>query len=197
MRIGIDIDGVLTDIEKWQLDYGSKFYYEKYKMNIVDFKGYDISNIFGVSIEEEDLFWMKNFEFYSKNIKARDFSSEIISKLKKDGNEIYIITARGSFLFDSGNTIEYEKNKATTIKWLEINNIIYDKILFTPEDKLAVCIQNNIDLMIEDKPKNILEISTEIPVICFNANYNKNCKNDNIYRCYSWYNIYKTIKDMK
>ena len=30
MKIGIDIDGVLTDIEQWQLDYGSKFFYEKY-----------------------------------------------------------------------------------------------------------------------------------------------------------------------
>ena len=32
MRIGIDIDGVLTDFEKWQLDYGSK-YFLKYKFN--------------------------------------------------------------------------------------------------------------------------------------------------------------------
>ena len=30
MRIGIDIDGVLTDIEQWQLDYGSKFFFETY-----------------------------------------------------------------------------------------------------------------------------------------------------------------------
>lgn len=34
MRIGIDIDGVLNDIEQWQLDYGSKFYYEKYRNKI-------------------------------------------------------------------------------------------------------------------------------------------------------------------
>lgn len=26
MRIGIDIDGVLTDIEQWQLDVGGKFF---------------------------------------------------------------------------------------------------------------------------------------------------------------------------
>lgn len=43
MRIGIDIDGVLTDIEQWQLDYGSKFYYEKYGLNIVIYKGYEIT----------------------------------------------------------------------------------------------------------------------------------------------------------
>lgn len=36
MRIGIDIDGVLTDIEKWQLDYGSKFYFEKYGKEILN-----------------------------------------------------------------------------------------------------------------------------------------------------------------
>ena len=30
MRIGIDIDGVLTDIEQWQLDYGSKVVCEQY-----------------------------------------------------------------------------------------------------------------------------------------------------------------------
>ena len=36
MRIGIDIDGVLTDIEQWQLDYGSKFYFEKYDKEIIN-----------------------------------------------------------------------------------------------------------------------------------------------------------------
>ena len=41
MKIGIDIDGVLTDIEKWQLDYGSKFYYENYNKGIVNYKGYE------------------------------------------------------------------------------------------------------------------------------------------------------------
>ena len=32
MRIGIDIDGVLTDIEQWQLDIGSKKAVEKAKI---------------------------------------------------------------------------------------------------------------------------------------------------------------------
>ena len=32
MKIGIDIDGVLTDIEQWQLDYGSKFWFRNKKL---------------------------------------------------------------------------------------------------------------------------------------------------------------------
>ena len=50
VRIGIDIDGVLTDIEKWQLEVGSK-YFEKYNKKIVNNKGYEISEIFDVSEE--------------------------------------------------------------------------------------------------------------------------------------------------
>lgn len=57
MRIGIDIDGVLTDIEQWQLDYGSKFYYEKYRKNIVNFKGYETTDIFNVDQRYDDEFW--------------------------------------------------------------------------------------------------------------------------------------------
>ena len=36
MNIGIDIDGVLTDIEQWQLDFGSKVEFEKYHTGIVN-----------------------------------------------------------------------------------------------------------------------------------------------------------------
>lgn len=45
MRIGIDIDGVLTDFEKWQLEFGSKFFI-KYNKNIVNPDGYDSATVF-------------------------------------------------------------------------------------------------------------------------------------------------------
>ena len=59
-----------------------------------------------------------------------------------------------------------------------------------------LCKQNKINLMIEDKPENINTISKEIPVICYHANYNEQCNGKNIYRCYSWYDIYRKIKEM-
>ena len=51
--------------------------------------------------------------------------------------------------------------------------------------------------MIEDKVANIEKISTRLPVICFNAGYNKKCKGKNIYRVYNWYDIYNLINDGK
>ena len=195
MRIGIDIDGVLTDIEKWQLDYGSKFYYENYNKEIVNPKGYETNDIFNSTVECDDLFWDKYFKEYSINVEARKFASEVISKLKQDGYEINIITARGSFLSHSSDVMSKEENEQIVKDWLQKNKIYYDSLIFSTEDKLDICIKNNINIMIEDKVDNINKISTKIPVICFNAGYNEECKGEKIYRVYTWYDIYNTIKN--
>lgn len=196
MRIGIDIDGVLTDVERWQLDYGSKFYYERYQKEIVDFEGYDTNQIFNVDDKLDEEFWRKYFKEYSLNVEARKFASEVIDKLKQDGHQIYIITARGSFLSHSADVMSIEENQQIVLNWLKNNHINYDKIIFSPEDKLDICKENNIDLMIEDKVDNLNKISKIIPVICFHAGYNKVCKISNIIRCYSWYDIYSKINKL-
>ena len=196
MKIGIDIDGVLTDVERWQLDYGSKFYYERYQKEIVDFEGYDTNQIFNVDDKLDEEFWREYFKEYSLNVEARKFANEVIDKLKQEGNEIYIITARGSFLSHSADVMSVEENQQIVLNWLKNHHINYDKIIFSPEDKLDICKENKIDLMIEDKVDNINKISKIIPVICFHAGYNKDCKNSNIIRCYSWYDIYSKINKL-
>ena len=50
--------------------------------------------------------------------------------------------------------------------------------------------------MIEDRPENIVEIAKKIPVICYNNVYNKNISNKNVYRCFSWYDIYNKINNL-
>ena len=197
MRIGIDIDGVLTDIEQWQLDYGSKFYFEKYGKEIQNNEGYETTDIFKVDSKLDDEFWTEYFKDYSTNVDVRKLASEVIQKLKQDGNEIYIITARGSFLSHSASVMSIEENRNIVLDWLKRNEIEYDDIIFSPEDKLSICRENNIDLMIEDKVDNINKISTKIPVICFHAGYNKNCIGNNIIRCYSWYDIYSKINSIR
>ena len=55
---------------------------------------YDIEEIFNVDEKAEDEFWEKYLYEYAKNEPARKFASEVINKLKDEGKEIYIITAR-------------------------------------------------------------------------------------------------------
>lgn len=193
MRIGIDIDGVLTDIEQWQIDYGSKYFSKNNKI-VINNEGYEISEIFGVSDELDSEFWDAYLYEYVINEPSRKFASEVIKKLKDEGNEIYIITAR---YLTNKDTEDGKGMRNIVINWLKEQEIFYDKIIFSPEDKLSTCLDNNIEIMIEDKVENINNVSTEIPVICFNAEYNKNCKGKNIYRVYSWYDIYNLISGGK
>ena len=194
MRIGIDIDGVLTDVEQWQLDYGSKVMFEKCNKEIVDGNAYDFTEVFGIEENLDSDFWRDYLYDYAVNEPARKFANEVTQKLKEDGNDIYIITAR--FLTEREDE-EWIKMRDTVINWLKKYNIYYDKIIFSPENKLDVCIENNIDVMIEDYSKNINIISQKIPVICFDARHNKECAGDNIIRCYSWYDIYAKLKSIE
>lgn len=193
MRIGIDIDGVLTDIEQWQLDVGGKFF-SKFDKGVANKDGYEITEIFNVSDELDNQFWNEYLYEYVTKEPSRKYASEVIKKLKEDGNEIYIVTAR--YLTDR-NTEDGEKMRKIVVNWLAEQKIDYDEIIFSPEDKKENCKKYNIDIMIEDKVDNINKISSIIPVICFHAGYNKECKGKNIYRVYNWYDIYNLINGGK
>lgn len=191
MKIGIDIDGVLTNIEQWQLDDASKYYYEKYKKQIINPKAYNTEKMFNMP-GKDDEWWFETIEEYLQQA-PRLYAAEIIKKLKQEQNEIYIITARNA---DESTTINQKTLEKETVAWLKKHNIIYDKLIFSSEDKSKTCNENKIDIMIEDKPENIIEVSKHIPVICYNASYNENCKGKNIIRCYSWYDIYVKIQKL-
>lgn len=49
--------------------------------------------------------------------------------------------------------------RKTVLNWLNENIIFYDEIIFNPEEKIDICMENNINLMIEDKVDNINTIS--------------------------------------
>ena len=192
MRIGIDIDGVLTDCERFMIDYGSKYCLEN---NLpINFKlgEYDDAKMFNCTEEDAMGFWKTYVIEYFENYPVRDFAVDIINKLKQEGNEIYIITARNEY----GVPIEYrEKIKEITEKWLNKNNIPYDKIIYTEGSKLPYCVGNYIEVMIEDSPRNIVEIATKIPVISFRNHWNEDISGENISVAYSWYDVYNKIKN--
>ena len=86
--------------------------------------------------------------------------------------------------------------QAIVKQWLQQNHVNYDNIIFS-KNKAEICKQMSINIMIEDKPENILSISREIPVICYDHPYNEKINSDNIIRCYSWYDIYTKIQNFK
>lgn len=194
MRIGIDIDGVITNVEEFEIDYASKYFYEEGNLNTIKSKLDFSREDFNIDEKSSNDFWSRAIYDYVK-IKPRNFACEVINKLKEDGNTICIITNRTSDL--SYYDITLDKMKEIVIQWLDENLIYYDELIFSNGDKVKFVVDNKIDVMIDDSPRNIRAISNVIPVICYNASYNKLCEGNNIMRCYSWYDIYNTIKEIE
>ena len=101
MKIGIDIDGVLTDEHNYVLDNGTKYFSENNISYIVNRSIYDSEEIFGVSEDEYNNFWKEYIFEYSKNISIRRYAADIIKKLKEKGNEIFIITSRSFTTYEN------------------------------------------------------------------------------------------------
>ena len=75
MRIGIDIDGVLTDMEKFLADYGSKYCIENnLPVNIKEIE-YDEFKTFNWTEEQGIKFWNEYIIYYATKYPAREFAS--------------------------------------------------------------------------------------------------------------------------
>lgn len=124
MRIGIDIDGVLTDIIQYLCDYSSKYFFERYGRLDINFNVYSLAEMFNVSEEEARESYISSLEDYATKEPARHFASEVINKLRDEGNQIYIISSRCN-----SNTGMLGGRMPDLVKqWLKNNNINYDKI---------------------------------------------------------------------
>jgi len=194
MRIGVDMDGVLLDIEKYLFEEGSKYFWETKKHTVVDASKYAIYEMFGVSKEEERGFWNKHYCKYIMS-EPRKCASEVLNMLSSKGHKIYIITARS--LRDLGVGLSKEDMQKMVYMWLDKFNIPYDKICFVEGDKLDACIANKVDVMIEDCPTQIESISKKLKVLCFDAKYNEDVSGDNVIRVYGWYDVLKEINNIK
>ena len=192
MRIGIDIDNVISNFDDTLLKEYLKHDKELRNTGIINENPeYLRKGMFDWTEEEEKSFYKANIEEFAKKLKPLEDVSYYIKKLKEDGHEIYIITGR-----DNG---EYTNPYKLTEEWLNRYDIIYDKLLFTnaydKHAKTQVCVENNIDVMIEDSTKISLDlINNGIKVLTMNTRYNQ--KEQTLDRVSRWKEIYERISKL-
>ena len=104
------------------------------------------------------------------------------------GNYIFVISARDNNLY----TDAYK----TTMKQLNKNNICCDKLICT-FDKAKICVNEQIDLFIDDSIENCKKVSDMgIKTLLFNSKGNKNLNTD-LNRVNSWKEIYEYILESR
>lgn len=193
MRIAIDIDNTMTNI-KDKLTNAAIKYAKSLKKDLhnIDYNIVDIYNnenifqeLFNFNYEELKYFLGTIQEEITDNAIPRENCVKVINKLHNDGNEIYIITARDKEFHDD----PYLQSK----QWLEKNLIYYDKLIVNARDKGKACIENNIDLLIDDNIKNCLNVNNlGIDTIVFGNKNDIGIKNIN-----NWEEMYEYINNKK
>lgn len=152
MKIGIDVDGVLLDFEKGMLVQA-----ELFDMDIASGKGkvhtkpYFVQNKYDWTDEEKERFIKENLGKVSEESSLMAGVTEVLPRLQKQGHELIIVSARGT-----GNE---EMIKIVTKKFDEAG-IKFDKCFWKIKNKVEICKQECIDIMIDDSPticENMIE----------------------------------------
>lgn len=181
MNIGIDIDGVITNIDFLGILGKNKPILDKESSNL------KVNNFLIRKI------LYKGIAFYSKHSKLRSDAAKYINLLKDDGNRITIITKRR---FVGEETKEGKNIRSLVEVFLIEQGIPYDKIVFSKGDKLDDCLKEKVTVMLEDSPRNSKAISKKVPVIIMDTPYNRDTISDNIYRVTSWKEAYALLSTL-
>lgn len=190
MKYGLDLDDTLADTASVINKYAIKFDKEYLNGN-GDLQ--DINNSKSYYYFAEGLNWNKEniakfFEIYYldilKEVKIKPFVKETINKLKKEKNEVYIITARRK---REGEIVEKITNE-----WLNNNGILYDELFINIKEKSKIVNQLKIDIFIDDSYENCIDVktNTDAKVYMLSTKYNTGILDKQIERIN---NIYELI----
>lgn len=192
MRIGIDIDNVISNFDEMLLETYLIHDKELRNTGIINPNAkYIRTGMFDWSNEEEFSFYKDNIECIAKKLKVKEKAKEYIDRLHNDGHLIYIITGR-----DNG---EYSEPYNMTKKWLDENNIYYDNLILTDaydmHAKSLECLKNDIDIMIDDSVRICSDLITSgITTILMDTPYNRKI---NIKRVKNWEEFYEFVSSYK
>lgn len=195
MNIGVDVDGVLTDLQGFHKRHAPPFFKRKFNRDAVDESLCDIRDIYRCTEDERYAYWKKYLLKYVTVEPARKGAKAFTRRLHSDGHKVFIITKR---VFSSQEDFMGKLMRFLLKNWLWRNGITYDEVVFCDNDvsdsKRTACLDKHIDVMIDDEPENIEAIAPIAKVICFNTSYNQTCKGENIERATDWDEIYELIR---
>jgi len=189
MKIGIDLDGVVIDSEATFRTYEEIFDIDTVKgNNLINREEPKFQARYNWTEEQKQEFIEKYFLTVSKESNLMSGFIGVYNLLKKQGHEFVVITARGGFV---------KEMKDDAIRLLEENNIDFDKYYWKIDDKLEVCKNENVDIMIDDDWRIINKLAkNNIKTLYFrDTNLVKLEENKYIKEVNNWGDIYIFIRN--
>ena len=189
MRLGIDIDDVLTNtsetINELIVNESDSEKSQELKEHMKEIMKGNISDFDVLA------FCSENYVNVYKRVKLKENAKEVIKRLLDRGYEIYFITARGERMgFFKGA-------EEATLEFLKANDIKYNEIILGAMDKATVCLENKIDVFIDDSVEHCEDVSkVGVKSIVFTSGVNKDVVTD-IDRVNDWLELEDKIREIK
>ena len=187
MKIGIDLDGVVIDSETTFRTYEEIYAVEALNgRKMVNSEEPKFQQRYDWTKEEQQVFIDKYFMEISKNSGLMSGFKTVFNKLKEQGHEFVVITARGGFV---------PEMKDDAIRVLEENEIVFDKYYWKIENKLEVCKKENVDVMIDDDPRIVKKLNdNNIKALYFrDTNLIKLAESSLVHEVNNWGDVYSYI----
>jgi uncharacterized HAD superfamily protein len=186
--IGIDIDDTITKssdgIKEYIINHPNEFEDSKQLLNDVHhiLSGHKITN-------DTTRFLNEIFSNLLEEVALRENVTDILGKLKHDGYKIILITAREDTYFPKGAEL-------ITINYLKRNNVPYDLLITNSLNKVKVCLDYHVDLMIDDSVHGCTSLKEAgINTLLFTTNLNKDIETS-VRRVNNWLEMYEFIRNM-
>lgn len=191
MKIGIDLDGVVIDSETTFRTYEEIYDIDTLKgNNLINREEPKFQSRYNWAEEQEKDFIQKYFLRVSKESNLMSGFIGVYNLLREQGHEFVVITARGGFI---------KEMKDDAIRLLDENNIKFDKYYWHVKDKLQVCKEENVDIMIDDDWKIIKNLAdNQVKTIYFrDTNLKRLEENEYVKEVNNWGDVYRYIKGME
>jgi len=191
MKIGIDLDGVVIDSETTFRTYEEIYDIDTLKgNNLVDREEPKFQARYNWSNEQEKDFIQKYFLKVSRESNLMSGFIAVYNLLKEQGHEFVVITARGGHV---------KEMKDDAIRLLDENNIKFHKYYWHVKDKLEICKNENVDIMIDDDWRIIKNLADNgVKTLYFrDTNLKRLEENEYIKEVNNWGDIYRVIKELE
>ena len=197
MKIGIDIDDTALITVKSMIKYADKYDVEEVggtgtngNLGLIKDRYY-LKVLYGWNDKTKFSFFNKYYKNVLEECVPMPDVADVIKKLKEDGHEIQFVTARLINIPDCDT-------ETITKDTLEKYSIPYDKLVIHVNDKVKYCLENDIDMFIEDSFDTCQKLEDNgIKSYLMTTRMNENLIDPRVERINSWNELYNKIKNYK
>ena len=181
LTIAVDIDDTITNTFDYLIPYIAKFY--QIDENYLRENNISYTTLTKEMKEKELEFAWEYYEKVVLDTPIKEDATQYLTKIKKLGHKIIIVTAR--------NNLMYSDPYKITEAYLKKHNVPYDELICS-FDKVSTCKENKVDILVDDSISHCKAVSKEqIKPLLFASK--SNISNEEFTKVYSWQDVYHYI----